>query len=527
MSSWWRRLAADPFGPLRRLPSGLDAAWRRSLQFRVVTTTLILGLLVVSGVSGLMYREVARGLQEDRVTEALQQTQVLADRAQADLDQLQTEDPRAQLSLQVADVIKSLEPGPSDAQRFVVVMASRDNRNTVRIDSYATRGFPAATVPEALRNAVADDPRRQQSTLVEVPADLVSSPSGANWWRLQRPTVAGVMVGQQLSVPIAGQYDLYVTYPMDREQQMLGVVTRSYLLGAIMLVLLVSAVAWVVARQVVAPVRRTAQVAERISSGELNERMAARGTDDIALLGKSFNEMADNLQTQIRTLENVSRVQQRFVSDVSHELRTPLTTIRMAADLIHAQREEFPEGTQRAAELLNDELDRFEALLADLLEISRFDAGAASLESDLVDITAIATRVVEATESIAQARETAVTVHRPDEPATARVDARRIERVLRNLVVNAIEHSEGRGVDVMIGVNTEAVAVVVRDFGVGLKPGEATLAFNRFWRADPARNRTTGGTGLGLAISLEDARLHHGWLQAWGEPGAGARFRLT
>jgi two-component system sensor histidine kinase MtrB len=102
-----------------------------------------------------------------------------------------------------------------------------------------------------------------------------------------------------------------------------------------------------------------------------------------------------------------------------------------------------------------------------------------------------------------------------------------VERVLRNLVVNAVEHGEGKDVVVKLAAAGGAVAVAVRDYGVGLKPGEATRVFSRFWRADPARARTTGGTGLGLSIALEDARLHGGWLQAWGEPGGGSQFRLT
>lgn len=184
--------------------------------------------------------------------------------------------------------------------------------------------------------------------------------------------------------------------------------------------------------------------------------------------------------------------------------------------------------TGRSAELLHDELDRFEELLADLLEISRYDAGAAVLEQDPVDLYAIVDRVVRATESIADARGSEVVVHRePEQSAVAEVDSRRIERVLRNLVVNAIEHGEGRPVDIWVASNDEAAAVMIQDHGVGLKAGEASLVFNRFWRADPARTRTTGGSGLGLAIALEDARLHHGWLQAWGEPGEGSRFRLT
>jgi two-component system sensor histidine kinase MtrB len=120
-----------------------------------------------------------------------------------------------------------------------------------------------------------------------------------------------------------------------------------------------------------------------------------------------------------------------------------------------------------------------------------------------------------------------VVVRGDTQPVIAEADPRRVERILRNLVVNAIEHGEGRDVVVRMATADGAVAVAVRDYGVGLKPGEATRVFNRFWRADPARARTTGGTGLGLSIAVEDARLHGGWLQAWGEPGGGSQFRMT
>ncbi|MCB1254486.1 MAG: HAMP domain-containing histidine kinase, partial [Austwickia sp.] len=233
------------------------------------------------------------------------------------------------------------------------------------------------------------------------------------------------------------------------------------------------------------------------------------------------------LQSQIRQLEDLSRVQQVFVSDVSHELRTPLTTIRMAADLIHEGRGEFSPALGRSAELLNTELDRFEALLADLLEISRFDAGAAALELDRVDLGALAERVVQAAAPLADKRGSTVTVDVAPGGVFADADARRVERIVRNLLVNAIEHGEGLPVTIRVAANSTAAAIAVHDLGVGLRPGEASLVFNRFWRADPARARTTGGTGLGLAISLEDARLHDGWLQAWGEAGRGSVFRLT
>jgi two-component system sensor histidine kinase MtrB len=221
-------------------------------------------------------------------------------------------------------------------------------------------------------------------------------------------------------------------------------------------------------------------------------------------------------------------VQRQFVSDVSHELRTPLTTVRMAGDVLHDSRAGFDPVTARAAELLQNELDRFENLLADLLEISRFDAGAAGLELAEVNLVDLAHRVVDQAEPVARGRGVQLQLVAPD-PCIAEIDERRVERVLRNLVANAIDHADAKDARVVVTVKGDghAAAITVRDYGVGLAPGQLQMVFNRFWRADPARARTTGGTGLGLAISLEDAQLHGGWLQVWGAPLAGAQFRVT
>lgn len=199
----------------------------------------------------------------------------------------------------------------------------------------------------------------------------------------------------------------------------------------------------------------------------------------------------------------------------------------MAADVLHASREQFPAGLARSTELLVDELDRFESLLGDLLEISRLDAGVEELSAEFIDVRPIATRAVEQVRVIAGNAGSSVELVLPDEEVIAEVDARRVERILRNLLGNAVDHSEGKPVVLTVAANETAVAVTVRDHGVGLQPGEADLVFNRFWRADPSRNRRTGGTGLGLAISQEDARLHGGELDAWGAPGHGACFRLV
>jgi two-component system sensor histidine kinase MtrB len=282
-----------------------------------------------------------------------------------------------------------------------------------------------------------------------------------------------------------------------------------------------------VTRQVVTPVRMAARIAERLSAGRLEERMRVRGEDDLARLAAAVNKMAPSRQRQIRQLEDLSRVQRRFVSDVSHELRTPLTTVRMAADVLHEARESFDPVTGRSAEILQAQLDRFEALLADLLEISRYDAGAAVLEAEPTDLRLLAASVVEAMEPLAERRGSSLVVRGSRGACVAEVDGRRIQRILRNLLANAIEHGEGRPIEVYVTGDEQAVAVAVRDHGIGLAPGEAAMVFNRFWRADPARARTTGGTGLGLSISMEDAHLHGGWLQVWGETGDGSQFRLT
>jgi two-component system sensor histidine kinase MtrB len=286
-------------------------------------------------------------------------------------------------------------------------------------------------------------------------------------------------------------------------------------------------IAFLVAGSVLRPIRRASGVAQRFAAGDMSERMPVRGAVELTAMARSFNGMADAIRAQIRQLEEFGRLQRRFTSDVSHELRTPLTTVRMAADTLHESREEFPPHLSRSTELLVDELDRFESLLGDLLEISRHDAGMAELNAESSDVRSHVVACAAATGPFAAKTGVRVVTHLPPDPVLAEVDSRRLERILRNLLNNAVDHAEGGVVDVELAASEDTLAIAVTDHGVGLRPGEAGLVFNRFWRADPSRQRLTGGTGLGLAISLEDARLHGGWLQAWGQPGKGARFRLT
>jgi two-component system sensor histidine kinase MtrB len=390
-------------------------------------------------------------------------------------------------------------------------------------------------------------PNSQEGVLTsgEVSPNRLSVPPGllakvqstpGSWWaystvRYDNPAMPpkpGLVVGSQIGVPNTGQvYSLFYVFSLQEQLQTLYVVRSALITTGAVLVVLLATIGWLVTRQVVTPVRLARRISERLAAGRLEERMQVRGEDDIARLGISFNQMAASLQRQIRQLQELARVQRRFVADVSHELRTPLTTVRMAADLLHDKRGSFDPATARSAELLQAELDRFEALLTDLLEISRFDAGAASLTLADVDLRAVAHRVCDATAGLAEQRGSKLTVDVPGSLCLVEADVRRVERIVRNLVVNAIEYGEGRPVEVRVAAADDAVALSVRDHGVGLKTGEDVMVFSRFWRADPARARTRGGTGLGLSIAIEDTTLHGGRLEAWGRPGLGSVFRLT
>jgi two-component system, OmpR family, sensor histidine kinase MtrB len=498
----------------RSLLEGVRDAWRRSIQLRVVVTTVALSMSVIAVLGFVLMNAVRSGLLDAKEDGALSEAYAGLSVAQLTVNNSDAED-AAGFDVLMQDLSQDLAQRSSRGRLYaVVVLSSSSNRNQeIPPEERASSFVRRESVPRELRAAVTEEPGQHYQYMTILYEDGGRQP--------------GLAVGARLDVKVAGTYELYYLFPLTQEQQTLNLVGNRLGVGGIVLVLLIGAVAWLVTRQVVNPVRAAARTAERLSAGLLQERMKVRGEDDLARLATSFNTMASNLQRQIRQLEDLSRVQRRFVSDVSHELRTPLTTIRMAADVLHEARRDFDASTARSAELLQAQLDRFEALLTDLLEISRYDAGAAVLDAESTDLCDLTRRVTDVALPLAERKGSALRLDFPGSPCVAEVDSRRIERVLRNLVVNAIEHGEGGEIVVSIRANDEAVAVAVRDFGVGLRPGETALVFNRFWRADPARARTTGGSGLGLAIALEDARLHGGWLQAWGDPGNGSQFRLT
>ncbi len=485
--------------------------WRRSLQLRVVVSTLALSTVVVLVLGLVLLSQITNRVLEAKQTAAVQQVERARSTVQQELagaDESLSLLNRLNLARAALEIPSggSADPTGATAGEFDAVLI---------VPGDGPRGdLPSGQspdVPNELRSFVQRGQLAYQYTSVSRPGTS---------------SVPALVVGTPAASDVPN-LELYLVFPLGSEANTIGLVRGILALGGGVLLLLLAGIAALVTRQVVLPVRAAVGVAEQFARGQLTERMAVRGEDDVARLAQAFNDMAEHLASQITQLEEFGALQRRFTSDVSHELRTPLTTVRMAADLLYEGSNDMAPALRRPAELLVAELDRFEVLLADLLEISRYDAGMAELSPEPVSVGACVRSALATVRHLADDTATELLLDLPEEPVVAEIDPRRVERVLRNLLANAIDHAEGKPVLIRLRASDDAVAVLVADSGLGLSPGEAELVFNRFWRADPSRVRRSGGTGLGLAISLEDARLHGGWLRAWGEPGRGARFVLT
>jgi two-component system sensor histidine kinase MtrB len=519
-----RRLARRRAGTLRRrlavVHAVLRARWLRSLQLRVVTTTMIISAVVVTLLGFFLMQQItsdqlqAKELQTNNVVISGQVTADATPGANTRPSGRNTQD----LMYSIVDRLGFRANGDSGYGVAILVASGYSGPPVYRVG--VTEGILAAgaglEIPARLQAKV-DDLQKRGETSPSFTFTSMSYPSSTS------PQVRGLTYG----VPVGPYYQLYYFFPLTQVEASLSQIQRTLLVAGLVLVLLFTAIAALVTRWVVTPVRHAARGAQRLSTGNLTERMPVRGADELAALATSFNEMAASLQEKMNALQDLSQVQRQFVSDVSHELRTPLTTIKIAADVLFSNREHLEGPVSRSAELLQSQLERFESLLIDLLEISRYDANVAVLDAEPADICDLARHAADVAQQLAAQRGAKIEFRLPAEPCVAEVDRRRVERILRNLLVNAVEHGEGKDAVVTVAGDSAAVAVAVRDYGIGLGEGEERLVFDRFWRADPARARTTGGTGLGLAIALEDARIHSGWLEAWGEPGRGSVFRLT
>jgi two-component system sensor histidine kinase MtrB len=495
----------------RSWPDSLTSLWRRSLRFRTILVTLALTALAILVACIWMALAIQNDLFQARKDQVLADSRRATEAAQTSLDAAAVQGD----SIQIQNLWRGVQETLAEQSSSDMIAAFRIDRAPSQLapQNFNTLGLTEDVISGGLREAVQSDPDQQ-------------------WWQsvvLQRlgEESPGIIVGQQLQVPDFGGYELYLAYDLDSASQTLVFVQTTLWIVGISLILLIGAISWFVLRSVTIPIGEAADTSAKLASGELGVRLPVRGEDELATLGRSFNAMADSIESQIKELADLSLVQQRFVSDVSHELRTPLTTIRLAADMINDQRDEFDPATARAAELLNAQVQRFETLLTDLLEISRYDAGSVQLELEPTSLAHLAEDVIGSMHQLAEQHGTDIRLVAPGGYSPVEMDPRRVRRVVRNLIGNAIEHGEGRPIVVTVDSDQQAVALGVRDYGLGMTPGDVERVFDRFWRADPSRTRTIGGTGLGLSIALGDAKLHGGELAVWSDLGRGSNFVLT
>ena len=488
---------------VHRIRHSLSAKLAVAITLAALVLLLVFGIIVASQLRSSMFETRKDAILADASLRFSSAQSVFSSSTATSPDQVQESARGALASL------KASAAGAGATN--VALLRSEGSTASLRINQIEDEQMRGLITPQ-MREAVAQGGAQWQSVGIRASDSDKVSP--------------GILVGTQVQLPRAGTHELYILYSLAADQRQVDVVLRVLVLSALPIIVALPIGVFALLHRLLLPVRLTVSAATKAAEGDLDVRVEVHGADEMAALGRAFNAMTSSLQDTISRYDELAKLQQRFVSDVSHELRTPLTTIRMAEDIVWDNRQDLPAHARRSAELLHDQTERMEQMLADLLEISRYDAASALLDAEERDLRPIVTRVVEACAELAQRQGVPVEVVAPDR-AAAEIDERRIERVIRNLVVNAIEHADGTRVTITVATSATDVACRVRDRGVGMTQEVADHVFDRFYRADTARARTTGGTGLGLAIATEDVAIHGGRLQAYGEPGKGASFLMT
>lgn len=490
------------WGPIR--------VFARSLTLRITVAMTAIVVVMMAVLSVFVTSHVRDGIFERHLNQVLSDASLRSESLQGAFDKAT---PDSVTALQ--DTALSLMSETRDSLAGiggVGVMLIRDPNNSAeqRINSI---------VDDDMRPLLSDDLR-----------EAVQKNTGLHWQSVQlefdeEPVQPAIIVGTYLDLPLVGGYEFYMVYSLQNEQDTLQIITQVMMVGSAVMMLVLALTIFLVSYSSLRPISEVARASQRLSQGHLDERLSGERQDEIGQLNNSFNEMAQSLESQIHNYQMLLQLQQRFVSDVSHELRTPLTTIRMASDMFYEQRQELPALLERSAVLLYRQVDRFDKMMSDLIEISRIDAQTAVLNAQECNIVELARLTIENNALLAEKLGVEVRLEAPDS-VLAEVDETRLLRIIRNLLVNAIEYAEGKPVVVTVAHSPSAVAVQVRDYGPGMKDSVAQHVFDRFYRADPSRKRTTGGTGLGLAISAEDASLHQGFLTVLSCPGQGSAFLL-
>ncbi|MFF7245158.1 ATP-binding protein [Embleya sp. NPDC008237] len=475
-------------GPLARLRV------LRGLRVRLASACLLVAAFAALATAALTYREAR--------TAMLQRAQDSVVRSVRDR----------------VDAVAPSVPFPPDQaalERIVALVDTRGNNDHWAVAA-GYRDLWAATDSTLTPNAI--------------PAELRTTSTAATaFQRVEREGVILLAVGVPVTFakPLDGRLSgvqVYVLTPMRAQMQEEAALVRAARNGAIPAVLLALVLALVVAGGVLRPVRALQRATRRLAQGRLDTRLQVKGGDELAELARDFNHTAAALEqneARLRTMEARAR---GFAADVSHELRTPLAAMAAVIDVLDedAAAERLDPDTAAALRLVSAETGKLTRLVDDLMEISRFDAGAAALHVDELDVAEAVRRCL-----AARAWSDAVSTELPA-GIRAEVDPRRFDVVVANLVGNALRHGAP---PVEVGLDTERradglwIVLRVADRGPGLATDTLDRVFERFFKADTARARSAG-SGLGMAITLENVRLHDGQIRAANRPDGGAEFTV-
>jgi two-component system sensor histidine kinase MtrB len=485
-------------GPVRRDPGGRRPL-RRGRAFGL-RTRLVLAFLLVAAVSAgttaaLTYREARSALLK-----TAQDTAVSSFRDQIQQTGFALPVQGEGMEEVLRDIARKGKPRPW------VVFAEY---GSVRVSS-GTSPVSGVITPE-LRRAALADPHGSFERVVK---------DGVPYLTIAMPTV--FRTGPEGVLPTG--LILYAVMRMTDEQvnaEALLTAARDGALPGLAVALLPGLLA---ARSVLRPVRELREAARSMGSGRLDTRIQVRGSDELADLAHTFNESAGQLEHSVRELRQAEARARRFASDVSHELRTPLAGMLAVTEVLDEDAGRLDPDTARAVRLISSETGKLATLVEDLMEISRFDARAAELNTDELD----AAEAIRKTLENRHWTDDRVRAELPD-GIRVRLDPRRFDIVVANLVGNAVRHG-GTPVTVRLrsGTDPDGVPVLVTevaDSGPGIRPEVLPHIFDRFYKADAARTRSAG-SGLGLAITLENVRLHGGTVRAGNLPGGGAVFTV-
>jgi two-component system, OmpR family, sensor histidine kinase MtrB len=454
------------------------------LRARLLLAFALLCVVTAAAVAGGSYVQARNAI--------LQRTQDAA--AQAMTSRLETLYP-----------LRSPAPGPAELGEIADTVTD-PNSSAVAVyhEAHSPVGLDPGVIPPELRRAVAGGDIAWQRVVWQGEPNLIIGAPLLIVERDRTTRVSGIEVYTARSL-------LPEQRSIDRLAAFAWLTGGAALAFAVVLALLA-------ARGVLRPVRELGRAARLLGEGELRTRIAVRGSDELADVARTFNNTAAELERHVKQLREMEADARRFVADVSHELRTPLAALAAVADVLDEEAARLPEPADTAAGLVSQETHNLTRLVNDLIEISRFDSGVAALALDEVD-------VAELVRATLRARGWSEPVHTELPPAvTARLDPRRVDVILANLVGNALRHGEPP-VSVRLSADPHWIALEVRDHGPGLDEAVLPHVFDRFYKADAARARSEG-SGLGLAIARENARLHRGDLTVTNAPDGGAMFTL-